>query len=79
MVPVASHVVRLLPLILPLLEVWFIVASYLSLEIFAFGKIKRATLVLIARVPRLHRLNIPFPLIPLFLRNVRPIIDLLHR
>ena len=78
MVPVAYLVVRFLTLILPLLEVGFIVASYLRLEILAFGKIMRTTLVLIARIPRLHRPNIPFPLLPLFLRDIGPVIDLLH-
>ena len=78
MVPVAVVVVRLLSLLLALLEVGVIVASYLRLEIFAFGKIMRTTLVLIAWIPRLHRSDIPFPLSPLFLRDIRSVTDFLH-
>ena len=78
MVPVAVVVVRLLSLLLALLEVGVIVASHLGLESFAFGKIMRTSLVLIARIPRLHRSDVPFPLIPLFFRDVRPVIDFLH-
>ena len=78
MVPVAVVVVRLLSLLLALLEVGVIVASYLRLEIFAFGKIMRTTLVLIAWIPCLHRSDIPFPLSPLFLRDIRPVTDFLH-
>ena len=79
MVPVANLVVRLFPLILHLLEGGVIVASYLRFGIFAFGKIMGTTLVLIARFPRLHRPDVPLPLIPLLSRDVRPVIDLLHR
>ena len=77
MVPVAYLVVRLLTLSLPLLEVGFIVASYLRLESFALWKIMWTTMVLIAWIPRLHRPDISFPFIPLLLRDVGP--NLLHR